>query len=50
MPDFDEVVSNREIRALRHSRPYKYLRDAVDQCIEAGRDLLKAVIRRVKHQ
>lgn len=41
MPDFDQVVSNREIRALRHSRPYSNLRDAVDQCKEAGRDLLE---------
>lgn len=41
MPDFDEVVSNRDIRALRHSRPYQNLRDAVDQCKEAGRDLLE---------
>ena len=42
MPDFDEVVSNREIRALRHSRPYQNLRDAADQCNKAGRDLLEA--------
>lgn len=42
MPDFDEVISNREIRALRHSRPYLNLRDAVDQCEEAARDLLES--------
>ena len=41
MPNFEEVVSNREIRALRHSRPYRNLRDAVEQCSEAGRDLLE---------
>ncbi|TCO73501.1 HEPN domain-containing protein [Rhodovulum euryhalinum] len=41
MPDFDEVLSNRETRALRHSRPYRNLRDAVDQCKEAGKDLLE---------
>lgn len=40
VPDFDEVVSNREIRVLRHSRPYRNLREYVDQCKEAGRDLL----------
>lgn len=41
MPDFDQVVSNREIRALRHSRPYRNLRDAIDQCKDAGQDLLE---------
>ena len=40
MPNFDEVVSNREIRALRHSRPYQNLREAADQCKGAGKDLL----------
>ena len=40
MSDFDQVVTNREIRALRHSRPYLNFRDAVDQCKAAGRDLL----------
>lgn len=40
MPSFDEVVTNREIRALRHSRPYQNLREAVDQCEVAGKDLL----------
>ena len=40
MHDFNQVISNREIRALRHSRPYENLRDAVDQCQQAGRDLL----------
>jgi hypothetical protein len=39
MPDFDQVVTNREIRALRHSRPYQNFRDAIDQCKAAGRDL-----------
>lgn len=41
MPKFDEVVSNRDIRALRHSRPYRNLRDAADLCKEAGQDLLE---------
>ncbi|MEO9682848.1 MAG: HEPN domain-containing protein [Tateyamaria sp.] len=41
MPNFDEVISNRKIRALRHSHPYRNLRDAADQCKEAGRDLLE---------
>lgn len=40
MSDFHQVVINREIRALRHSRPYGNLREAVDQCKAAGRDLL----------
>jgi len=40
MPDFDQVVTNREIRALRHSRPYLNLREAADQCLAAGRDLI----------
>lgn len=40
MPDFDQVVTNRQIRALRHSSPYRNLREAADQCIAAGRDLL----------
>lgn len=41
MPDFDQVVTNRETRSQRHSRPYVNLREAADQCIAAGRDLLK---------
>lgn len=41
MQDFDQVVLNREIRALRHSRPYHNLRDAVDLCKQAGQDLLE---------
>lgn len=40
MSDFDQVVTNREIRTLRHSRPYRNLREAVDQCKAAGRNLL----------
>ncbi|TMV10844.1 HEPN domain-containing protein [Arenibacterium halophilum] len=40
MPDFEQVISNREIRALRHSRPYRNLRESVDQCKEAAQDLL----------
>lgn len=40
MPNFDQVVKNREIRALRHSRPYLNFRDAVDQCKAAGKYLL----------
>lgn len=40
MPDFDQVVSNREVRTLRHSHPYRTLRDAVDQCKDAGQGLL----------
>jgi len=40
MSDFDQVITNREIRALRQSRPYRNLREAVDQCKAAGRDLL----------
>ncbi|MBU2943684.1 HEPN domain-containing protein [Shimia thalassica] len=45
MPDFDQVVSNREIRALRHSRPYRNLRDAADQCQNAGQDLIENAAR-----
>jgi hypothetical protein len=43
MLNIDQVVTNREIRALRHSHPYRNLREAVDQCKAAGRDLLKTV-------
>ena len=40
MLNFDQIVSNREIRSKRHTRPYRNLREAVDQCKAAGRDLL----------
>jgi hypothetical protein len=41
MSDFGQVVTNREIRALRHSHPYRNLREAADQCKAAGRDLIE---------
>lgn len=39
--DFDRVFVNREVREGRHARPYMNFREGVDQCIAAGRDLVK---------
>ncbi|PHR19592.1 MAG: hypothetical protein COA37_16795 [Hoeflea sp.] len=45
MFNLDQIVTNREIRAKRHTRPYRNLREAADQCKAAGRDLLSNSLR-----
>nr|WP_321482589.1 HEPN domain-containing protein [uncultured Cohaesibacter sp.] len=37
---FKKVIDNREIRAQRHTQPYLNLREAIDQCKEAGQKLV----------
>lgn len=39
--DFDRIIANREIREGRHARPYLNFREGADQCIAAGRDIVK---------
>ncbi|QFT97397.1 hypothetical protein FIU85_08795 [Roseovarius sp. THAF8] len=39
--DFDKVLANREIREARNARPYVNYREGVDQCIAAGRDIVR---------
>lgn len=40
--DFDKVLAAREVREGRHARPYLNFREGVDQCIVAGRDIVRS--------
>ncbi len=39
--DFRKVLTNREIRQGRHARPYSNLMEGANQCLAAGRDIVK---------
>lgn len=39
--NFEKVIANRDVREGRHARPYLNFREAADQCIAAGKDIVE---------